>query len=234
VEDRGDVVLVRLTAGTLAAQEEDARALARLLDLGAIQARGRDLALDFGNVDLPAGTALGLLVRLHRKVRAGGGSLALYRLPDNLHEACAARGLTSPFEARRAAPAPRRDRRPRVLVADDQEFIRLLLDRALRRAGFSVLLAADGQEAVERFRQDAQGVDVLLLDVQMPGLSGPEALAALGRFSRAAPCCFMTGDPGRYREEDLLGTGAARVFHKPFVLAEVVATLRRLAGAPTP
>jgi hypothetical protein len=44
----------------------------------------------------------------------------------------------------------------------------------------------------------------------------------------------MTGDPGRYREEDLLEMGAARVFHKPFVLAEVVATLRRLAGAPTP
>jgi CheY-like chemotaxis protein len=119
-------------------------------------------------------------------------------------------------------------------VADDQEFIRLLLDRALRRAGFSVLLAANGQEAVERFRQDAQGVDVLLLDVQMPGLSGPEALAALGRFSRPVPCCFMTGDAGRYGEGALLDMGAARVFHKPFVLAEVVATLRRLAGAPIP
>jgi CheY-like chemotaxis protein len=117
-------------------------------------------------------------------------------------------------------------------VADDEKCIRLLLERGLRLHGFDVTLAATGRQAVEQFQQDA-GIAVVLLDVQMPELSGPETLAALRRIAPEVRCCFMTGDAGSHTEEGLLQLGAARVFFKPFVLGEVAQVLHRLADGPT-
>ena len=61
-----------------------------------------------------------------------------------------------------------------LLVADDDEAVRLSLERALTREGYGVVLAADGQAALDRLRQG--GVDLLLSDLRMPGLTGLELL----------------------------------------------------------
>jgi DNA-binding NarL/FixJ family response regulator len=71
---------------------------------------------------------------------------------------------------------------------------------------------------------------VLLLDVNMPGLSGPETFLALRALHPEVRCCFMTGDLGRYTEDGLLAVGAARVLYKPVAVAEIVEALRELTG----
>jgi CheY-like chemotaxis protein len=58
-----------------------------------------------------------------------------------------------------------------LLVADDDEAVRLSLERTLTREGYGVVLAPDGQAALDRLRRG--GVDLLLSDLKMPGLTGP-------------------------------------------------------------
>jgi DNA-binding response OmpR family regulator len=119
--------------------------------------------------------------------------------------------------------------RPEVLVIDDQAAVGIMLELALRHFGFTVHLAGAGQQALEAFRRHADTIDVVLLDVQMPYLDGPGTLAALRRVHLSVPVVFMSGNTGRYSEQDLLTLGAARVLQKPFNLDELSRLLWQLA-----
>jgi carbon storage regulator CsrA len=206
VEDAGDAIVVRLTGGALAFSGDNAQALATQLDAVAAAACDRTLVLDFRNVGFLSGTALGSLVRLHNRMQTGGGSLSLRNLQDAVYEVFVVSRLTTLFEVRPGAtealpPHPP----PRVLVADDEGCLRVLLARVLGRHGFEVVLAATGREAVAHYRQAPGAVAVVLLDVKMPGVDGPQTLAALRQLHPGVRCCFMTGDPGRYTEDGWLG-----------------------------
>jgi CheY-like chemotaxis protein len=72
---------------------------------------------------------------------------------------------------------------PGILVADDDPALLNLLELLLRRRGFDVWAARDGRAAVELFRRHRGGVAVVLLDVRIPGLDGPQALAELRRMT---------------------------------------------------
>ena len=117
-----------------------------------------------------------------------------------------------------------------ILVVDDTEIIRDLLDVGLQASEFDVWLASGGRAGLVAYLKNRLEIDVLLLDVRMPGWDGPETLAAIRAHDAAVPCCFMSGDMGLYTEEHLLGLGAAAVFLKPFRLGELTAQLRRLTS----
>ena len=117
-----------------------------------------------------------------------------------------------------------------VLVVDDEGALRRLLDVGMRQEGFAVWLAATGREALDLYRRHRETIDVVLLDVLMPGLDGPQTLAALQELNPEIRCCFMSGDLGSYTEERLRGLGAAAVLQKPFRLAEAAQALRQLAS----
>jgi CheY-like chemotaxis protein len=119
-----------------------------------------------------------------------------------------------------------------ILVADDELVVRSLLGVALRQHGFAVLLAGGGREALDLFRRHGGGIAVVLLDVRMPGMDGPQALAALRELDPSIPVVFMSGDTGSYDVEDLEAMGAAAVIAKPFGSLEGLArTLRQAARA---
>jgi CheY-like chemotaxis protein len=113
-----------------------------------------------------------------------------------------------------------------VLVADDEPAIRDVLRVGLQREGFSVWLAADGQEALEVYRDHCETIDVVLLDVRMPFLDGPATLVAMQELTPQVPCCFMSGHLGHYTEDGLRRFGARAVLKKPFRLPEVAQALR--------
>jgi CheY-like chemotaxis protein len=119
---------------------------------------------------------------------------------------------------------------PGILVVDDEPAIRTLLQTALPRYGFQVFVAASGQEALAVYREHRTEIAAVLLDVQMPGLDGPQTLRTLRAIDPQVRCCFMSGDLGDYSEEELLGLGAALVIPKPFRIAEVLQALQRLVG----
>lgn len=104
-----------------------------------------------------------------------------------------------------AMPAPRN---PGVLVVDDTAGVLGVVGAAMRHHGFDVWLAADGVEAVEVFQAHRDGIDVVLLDVRMPGRDGPQTLAVLRGLSPDLRCCFMSGDLGGYTASDLHSTTA--------------------------
>ena len=85
----------------------------------------------------------------------------------------------------------------RLLVADDEPTILELLSASLRYAGFDVVTAADGNEALTMAR--AQRPDALVLDVMMPGLDGFEVVRRLRNEGSTAPVLFLTAREPAHR-----------------------------------
>ncbi len=120
---------------------------------------------------------------------------------------------------------------PCVLVVDDEDTLRMILSRELRKRGFDVYSTGSGAEAVELYCRSSTRIDVVLMDVNMPGMSGPDALDAILAVDPFVRCCFMTADDRPGRHAALLARGAAAVFAKPFASVKALcATLLQLAG----
>lgn len=102
-----------------------------------------------------------------------------------------------------------------------------MLQAALPTYGFAVLTAANGAEGLELYRQHGERIQLVLMDVNMQGLSGPETLARLIRMDEQVRCCFMSGDTSAQRWPELLKLGALSIIAKPFSsLQELARTLR--------
>ena len=137
------------------------------------------------------------------------------------------------FNSHSRSQTPEKDshvvpRKRGILVVDDMELILELLKFALEPCGFAVWLAVDGDDAVDLFRQNRAEIDLVLLDVHMKGLDGPQTLAMLQRLDPDVLACFMTGSFSVYTEEDLLQRAAAYVFEKPFHTPDVARYLQRI------
>ena len=109
--------------------------------------------------------------------------------------------------------------KPVVLVVDDEAALRTVIAMSLARWDVEVLEASTGLEALEIFRRHRDRIGFVLMDVNMPGLSGPETLESLRQIDPDVRCCFMTGNAANRSE-----CGNATVIDKPFDL-EVLARL---------
>jgi twitching motility two-component system response regulator PilH len=130
-----------------------------------------------------------------------------------------------------SSPPPPLDSR-RILVVDDQESIRTLLESALSEAGAEVITAAGGAEALEAARSHAP--QLILLDLAMPGMNGWQVLEALRGSSITAgiPVVLQTSAGDFPSVEQARKQGVAAFISKPFRLGDVVETCRRtLLGA---
>jgi CheY-like chemotaxis protein len=116
-----------------------------------------------------------------------------------------------------------------ILVVDDDHAVLTVLQTHLQREGFHVWTAGNGEEALDHCCDHGNDIAVVLLDVQLPGLDGPQTLEGIQALEMDIPVCFMTGNPGRYEPDDLLRRGARHLFGKPFDLEEVARVVRHLA-----
>lgn len=117
----------------------------------------------------------------------------------------------------------------RVLIVEDQELVRHVTSRALVAAGHHVVVARDGAEALERFGQKGSQFDLVLSDVVMPGLSGPDLIEALRRIEPRLSAVLMTG----YSPESIIERIAVLgvpLIKKPFSSAELVRTIARVGA----
>ena len=101
----------------------------------------------------------------------------------------------------------------KVLVVDDSKFLRMANECALSKAGFQVVTAADGEEALQVAND--QLPDIILLDMMLPKISGPDVLRALkaNPATRHIPVIVLTSLSQR-NEEKLLNEGAEAYFEK--------------------
>jgi CheY-like chemotaxis protein len=114
-----------------------------------------------------------------------------------------------------------------VLVVDDEESVREVISDILESAGYRVLLAADGREALELYSVHAHEVDGVLLDMTMPRMNGVECFRVLHRDHPSARVLLMSG----YNEQDATGrfdsTGLAGFVQKPFAARTLLEILER-------
>jgi len=122
---------------------------------------------------------------------------------------------------------------PRILVVDDEQTVRDFLQRALENAGYDVITAADGREALDKVSQF--DVSLVLLDIVMPGLDGFEVLEHMRQYENI-PVIMLSGIGGETTKIDTLALGADDYITKPFsveeLLARIQAKLRRAKPAP--
>jgi two-component system cell cycle sensor histidine kinase/response regulator CckA len=116
----------------------------------------------------------------------------------------------------------------RVLLVDDEETVRLLGRRMLERAGFEVLLAADGYEALERFRSDPEGVCCVVLDLTMPRMGGQETFRALRRLRPDVRVIISSGYDQYEVMREFEGEPLVGFLQKPYEYAGLTDELRTM------
>ncbi len=108
----------------------------------------------------------------------------------------------------------------RVLIADDEIEIRQVLSILLTNAGYETVEAKDGCTAVDILRSD-RGIDLCIMDIMMPGMSGVEATAAIRKFS-AVPVLFLTAKSLPQDKEKAYISGGDDYLVKPFSASELL------------
>jgi signal transduction histidine kinase len=184
----------------------------------------------FTTKEVGKGTGLGLSTALAIVEKAGGtltvtssqkGACFEIRLP-----------LAGPAEQlpslHRGAPSEPAD--ASILLVEDETAIRNLLQKLLEQNGYRVTSAASGADAAELLR-GRQGYDILVTDLVLPGLSGPELAREFHTLWPDSPVLFMSGFPGDTLDEIELGS-RARFLAKPFSHEQLLAALRQLLGVP--
>ncbi|MCM8763873.1 MAG: response regulator [Candidatus Omnitrophica bacterium] len=117
-----------------------------------------------------------------------------------------------------------------ILVAEDDPETRLILQQGLTRAGYYVVLAEDGEQALERFRQFKP--DLVLLDIEMPRLNGWEVLERLksGWRSRKVPVIMITGKTSDDDKIKGYSLGVDYYVTKPFNIQRILPIIRNLVS----
>jgi CheY-like chemotaxis protein len=106
-----------------------------------------------------------------------------------------------------------------ILLVDDEEYIRVTGSQMLEELGYSVRCASNGKEAVDLFRGHKDSIDLVILDVIMPEMSGIEAFHQLKRINENCPVILCSGFT---RDEDLVdlkNAGLFGIIRKPFDLS---------------
>ena len=102
----------------------------------------------------------------------------------------------------------------KLLVVDDDSAVRRFMRRAVQGAGYEVVEAADGDQAVELVGRERP--DLVLLDMHMPRLDGIEALSAIMDLNPAMAVIMVTGDGDIERAKLAMERGACDYMSKPF------------------
>ena len=118
-----------------------------------------------------------------------------------------------------------------VLVADDEPHIGRIIKMKLEQGPFRVSLAYDGQEALD-FVNNEEQLDLALLDLMMPKLSGLDVLKLIREQERfkSLPCIILTAGGDAKHERDALALGATQFLTKPFSPKKLYALVARLTG----
>lgn len=115
--------------------------------------------------------------------------------------------------------------RQRILIADDESVIRLLLRKVLEAEGYSITEVINGEEALKEAQREIPAL--VLLDVSMPGMNGFQACGRIREFSNV-PIVLLSGVDNDEEKARAIETGASEFITKPFFPKELVARVNTI------
>ncbi len=115
-----------------------------------------------------------------------------------------------------------------ILLVDDEEMIRSLGEKLLQYAGYTVITAGDGEEALEIYRNRAREIDLVLLDVIMPGMGGQQALVELRKLNSEVRVIIVSGFLPQGPAQASTESNASGFVGKPFNRGNILKTVREV------
>jgi DNA-binding NtrC family response regulator len=120
----------------------------------------------------------------------------------------------------------------KILIIDDEQGIRDLLDTLLRRKGYDVVVAENGREGLKVFRRERP--DVVVLDLKMPVMDGLTVLQEIRTLDPTKPVIILTGAGTPEAEQQARALGVTEFVEKEFSLHRLGDSLKRLLNDPVP
>ncbi len=135
-------------------------------------------------------------------------------------------------------PSPSRRGGETLLVVDDEELLLTMTASHLRDSGYEVLVAGNGEEAVQQCRRAGGRVDAVVMDLGMPGMTPLELIASLREIVPGVPVIAMTGYVDREMHLGVVAAGVRCILQKPFEPDDLLNRLRAVLdgtdGGPIP
>ena len=195
------------------------------------QTRERIFEPFFTTKEVGKGTGLGLSM-VYGIIKQHNGQVRVYSEPGqgttfNIH---------LPAVARRAAVVPGEAFRPALggtetlLLAEDDDAVLHLAERTLRLAGYTVLTAKDGEEAVRVFEEHAEYIDMVMLDVVMPRTGGKEAAERILAKHPGLPYLFVSGYSESTGHTNFIQNRELHLLSKPYKVETLLCKIREVLG----
>ncbi len=186
----------------------------------------------FTTKEMGKGTGLGLAT-VYGIVKQSGGDIWVYSEPNRgttfkIYFPSAEEKLEAGQE-RKAEPLPGRREGISILLAEDDRIMRRLTKKMLEEHGYKVIEAEDGQSAVDAIGTDHTRVDLVLTDVVMKGISGPELVLKLMDSHPEMKVVYMSGYTGELAVHQGMESGI-RLLEKPFTRASLLKVIDAALG----
>ena len=114
-----------------------------------------------------------------------------------------------------------------ILIADDEKEILDTTGAALRAAGYEIVSAKNGAEALEHFVEDPKHYSAVVLDLAMPVMDGAQTLKRMKSIDPDVYVILSTGYTHEYEEQDLDSLGFSHILRKPYPIKQLLQVLKR-------
>lgn len=117
-----------------------------------------------------------------------------------------------------------------VLVVDDEDFIRRMVEKMLSLGGYDVVTANSGEQALDILRERGGGFDLIILDLMMQGIGGRKTFDEVKALGYGVKVVIASGFGREGDVQEMLSRGADGFLAKPFVMDELLAEVRKVLG----